>query len=467
LIFLKKIRNKDKTFKKDRLNSFHLSFNFFQHIKAVAKIQVIHSGLVSDNDMQNKQDIPIILPAFTFHSTQNLLLRLLNDPYNLYTCIKARWISMTYCLFKMLKLDWYILKKFLVTFIFCMLLFTAIAVAVDSSEKTEDLVRTGLSTKQIITQYYFGFVPFIWGLLFPLFVFIAVIFFTSRMAARSEIIAILASGISYNRFLRPYIAGGVLLAAALWLGSRNLIPKANIIKTNFQTTYLDRNDPTKNRNYSSCYNCFYLRIDTNTYIGIREWDTLNKIARNFFMEKIKNGKVIYNLRAETIKWDTANRKNKWLLTNAIERKVDSMKETISKIPEMKINLALRPEELRKDEYMKDKLSTPELAALIRREELRGTEGLNILKVEQYRRTATAVSVLLLTMIGVVIASRRSRGGSGLHIAMGIAIAALFILSDRFSTVFATRGNLAPLLAAWLPNIVFSFVAFWMYRRTPK
>jgi lipopolysaccharide export system permease protein len=367
----------------------------------------------------------------------------------------------------MYKLDWYILRKFLVTFIFCMLLFTAIAVAVDSSEKTDDFVKTGLSTGKIITEYYFGFVPFIWSLLFPLFVFIAVIFFTSRMATRSEVVAILASGTSYNRFLRPYIIGGIFLAAVLWVGSRYFIPKANAIKSRFQTAYFDKNDPTKNRSFSSCYNCFYLRVDANTYIGIKEWDTAGKRSRTFFMEKIKNNKVYYNLRGESLRWDTSNKKNKWVVQKAVERTVDSLKETIKEFPEVTVKLNIKPEELRKDEYLKDKLTTPELSELISREELRGTEGLNTLKVEKYRRTATAFTVLLLTIIGAVIASRKTRGGSGLHIALGIMIAAIFILSDRFSTVFATKGDFPPLLAAWMPNLVFVFVAFWLYRRTPK
>src|ERR1043165_251174 len=131
----------------------------------------------------------------------------------------------------MKKIDWYILKKLFVTFFFCMFLFTLIAVAVDSSEKTDDFVKSGLSTKQIITQYYFGFIPYMWGLLFPLFVFIAVIFFTSRMASRSEIIAILASGTSYNRFLRPYIIGGLTLSTILWFASQYVIPKAQDIRS--------------------------------------------------------------------------------------------------------------------------------------------------------------------------------------------------------------------------------------------
>jgi lipopolysaccharide export system permease protein len=197
----------------------------------------------------------------------------------------------------MFKLDRYILKKFLSTFFFCMLLFTVVAVAVDSSEKTDDFVRSGLNTKQIINQYYLGFVPWIWSLLFPLFVFIAVIFFTSRMATRSEIIAILASGTSYLRFLRPYLFGGIFLAAILWVGSRYWVPKANGIRSSFQAKYVDRNDPSKNMNLSSCYNCFYRRIDSNTFVGIRDFDTVTRSARGFFMEKVKDNRVVYNIRA--------------------------------------------------------------------------------------------------------------------------------------------------------------------------
>ena len=365
----------------------------------------------------------------------------------------------------MQKIDWYILKKFIVTFIFCLLLFTVIAVAVDSSEKTDDFVKANLDTSQIIREYYLGFVPYIWNLLFPLFVFIAVIFFTSRMATRSEVIAILASGSSYNRFLRPYLVGGILLASLLWVGSRYWIPKANAIRSSFQSRYIDKNDPTKNKIMGSCDRCFYRRIDSNSFIGIRDYDTLSRSARGFFMEKVKNNKVIYNLRAETIKWDTAARK--WKLFNAAERFVDSAGERMTMHVEMFINISLQPFEFVRDDYLKDKLTTPELVRYIKQEEMRGTEGLNALKVERYRRTATPASVLLLTLIGAVIASRRTRGGSGMHLALGITIAALFIVSDRFSTVFATKGNFPPLIAAWLPNIAFSFVAWWLYRKTPK
>lgn len=365
----------------------------------------------------------------------------------------------------MKKIDWYILKKFLVTFIFCLLLFTVIAVAVDTSEKMDDFVKAKLNTKQVISQYYLGFVPYIWNLLFPLFVFIAVIFFTSRMAFRSEIIAILASGTNYNRFLRPYIIGGLLLSVLFWFGANYWIPKANIIRSNFQARHMDRNDPFNQTRDGGCADCFYLRIDTNTFIGISHYDGISKVARGFFMEKVKDNKVIYNLRAETMKWDTTT--SKWLLTNAAERYIDSMGERFQQLSEYSISMNLHHTDLRKDKYIKDKLTTPELKAYIRQERSKGTEGLNAYRVEQNRRTATPATVFLLTIIGAVIASRRVRGGSGLHIAVGIIIAAVFILSDRFSTVFSTKGNLPPLIAAWLPNIVFTGVAYFLYRKTPK
>lgn len=365
----------------------------------------------------------------------------------------------------MKKIDWYILKKFLVTFFFCLLLFTVIAVAVDSSEKADDFVKSNLSTMGIIKNYYLGFVPWIWSLLFPLFVFIAVIFFTSRMATRSEVIAILASGTSYNRFLRPYLVGGLLLSSLLWVGSRYWIPRANHIRSSFQSRYVDGANAAKAQTYGSCDRCYYFRIDSSTFIGIQGYDTASKTASRFFLDRVKNNKIVYNVRAESLRWDTATRK--WQLSNVAERYVDSIGERVTYHPTLVLNIALQPAELRKDEYLKDQLTTPELVAYIKREELRGAEGLSNFKMEKYRRTATPAAVLLLTIIGAVIASRKTRGGSGVHLALGISIAALFILSDRFSTVFATKGNFPPLVAAWLPNIVFAGVAYLLYRRTPK
>ncbi|HEY0356812.1 MAG TPA: LptF/LptG family permease [Flavisolibacter sp.] len=362
------------------------------------------------------------------------------------------------------KLDWYILRKFFTTFFFCMLLFTVIAVAVDSSEHTDDFVKSGLTTNQIIRLYYFGFVPWIWGLLYPLFVFIAVIFFTSKMALRSEVIAIIAGGTSYNRWFRPYIIGGIIFGLGLWFANRYGIPKANTIKTAFQINYIDNQNRTGSDGYG-CRTCFYKRLDSNTYIGIKNFDTASRSASPFFMEKIRDNKVVFNLRAQQISWDTA--RNNWKLTGVVERTINGMIESVKEIPSVNMDLPIKPEELRNDEYLKDKLTTPELVEFIETEEHRGREGLEAFKVERYRRTATPFTVLLLTIIGAILAGRKTRGGSGLHLAIGIALAAVFILSDRFSTVFAVKGDMPALLAAWIPNLVFMVIAFIFYRNAPK
>ncbi|MFN3667432.1 MAG: LptF/LptG family permease [Sediminibacterium sp.] len=363
----------------------------------------------------------------------------------------------------MKKLDWYILKKFLTTFFFSIFLFAVIAIVVDVSEKTDDFVRSGLSLKEIITQYYYGFVPHIIALLLPLFVFIAVIFFTSKMAGRSEIIAILASGTSYQRWLRPYWIGGVLLAGLLWFANQYVVPRANQIRGTFEANYIDKNNSYNALLSSSNY--IYLRVDSFTYAGIYAYDTLTKRGGPYFSYTIRKNKVVQNMRADQIIWDTTTRK--WKMESIIERNISDQGEIVAMVQEKQMNFNFKPLDLSRDKYTKDKLTTPELDRFIALEELRGSEGLNSLKVERYRRDATCVTVLLLTLIGAIVAGRKVRGGSGVHLAVGFVTAALFILTDRFSTIFSTKGDLPPLLAAWIPNLIFVFVVVYLYRKAPK
>lgn len=360
-------------------------------------------------------------------------------------------------------LDWYILKRFLVTFFFTILLITVVSVVVDSSEKADDFVKSGLSSSEIITNYYFGFVPHIVALIFPLIVFIAVIFFTSKLALKSEIIAILAGGVTYDRMLRPFIMGGLILAAILWGANLYVIPKAQGIRSDFQERYIDRN--SSYHQGSGNYLSYYMRVDSVTYVGIRSYDTVGKAAGTFFLQRFSNNELVYNIRADKIIWDTATRD--WRLENVLVRNLAGMYESVTTDSILHVTLNFLPDELKKDEYIKDKLTSRELARFIEREELRGAEGLNTLKVERYRRDATPVSVLILSIIGAVVASRKIRGGSGIHLAFGIITAAVFILMDKFSTVFSTKGNFPPLLAAWLPNIIFAVIAYWLYKKAPK
>ncbi|MBS1600602.1 MAG: LptF/LptG family permease [Bacteroidetes bacterium] len=363
----------------------------------------------------------------------------------------------------MKKLDWYILKKFFSTFIFTMLAITTIAVVIDTSEKADDFVKSGLSTWELITHYFIGFIPFIMSMIFPLMVFIAVIYFSSKMAGQSEFIAILAGGVNYNRMLRPYLIGSIVLALIFWVAAQFWVPRAEEIRTSFQATYIDRNssyngDPYRTNNY-------YLRVDANTFVSLHYYDTVRKSASGFSLSKVKDDKVYYNLRAEQIRWDTS--KKNWRLENIIQRNFDGLQESAKKIDSMHINLNVIPKELKRDQYLKDKLTTPELKQFIRMEEIRGSEGLNTYKEERFHRDATPFSVIIMTMIGAILATRKIRGGSGLHLAIGLVLAASFVVMDKFSVTFSVKGNFSPILAAWLPNIIFSALAFWLYKRAPK
>jgi len=268
-------------------------------------------------------------------------------------------------------LDGYILKKFLGTFVFTMLVITVIAVVIDTSEKADDFVRSGLSFWQLITHYFIGFIPFIMSMIFPLMVFIAVIYFSSKMAGRSEFIAILAGGVRYNRMLRPYLIGGAFLSLIFWLASQYWVPRANEIRTDFQAVYVDRNssyngDPTKQTHN------YYLRVDPHTFVDFRFYDTTNKTASNFFLQKLKGNTVFYTIKADVIRWDPI--KKDWRLTTVVERTINGPVETLKRMDSMHINLNVQPKELRRDEYLKDKLTTPELHQFIHMEEVRGGRG---------------------------------------------------------------------------------------------
>jgi lipopolysaccharide export system permease protein len=363
-------------------------------------------------------------------------------------------------------IDKYVLRKFFSTTIFMVLIFSVIAVVIDTSEKADDFVKSGLSSWTILKEYYVGFVAFIFSMIFPLMVFIAVIFFTSKMAGRTEIVAILAGGVHFNRFLRPYMIGALLMGGFFWVATQYWIPMANVLRGNFQATYIDAKSSYEQSKYGERPRNYYIRVDSNTFASLRSYDTTTKSALGgFSLQRLRGNQVVYNLRADNAKWDTA--KKNWKLDNVVERRISGLEEISKVIPDTNLRLNVVPADIRFDKYLKDKMTTPQLNAYIRAEEARGSEGLNEFKVERYRRDATPVSVVILTFIGVVVASRKTRGGSGLHLAMGIITAALFVVMDKFSLTFSTKGSFPPFLAAWMPNIIFMVVAVWLYRVAPK
>ena len=360
-------------------------------------------------------------------------------------------------------IDRYILKKFLVTFLFCLIALTILVIIIDLSERTDDFAKTGLSAGYIITHYYFGFVPRIDAMLFPLFIFIAVIFFTSKMANQSEIIAILSSGVSFRRFLLPYFVGGILLSGLLWWTNQYVLPGANEKWATFNSKYIDFNYGAY-QNTSTISNK-YFKLDSFSYAGLRYYDTTSRTGNNFFIQKFNKTKLVYNLHAQQIRWDTAV--NKWKLTNVVVRNINGLRMNLQEIPEMQMNFNFKPRDLQRDDYTKDKLTTPELNEYIRLEKLRGSENVNSLILEKENRNANPVSVLILTIIGATISSKKIRGGSGFHLAVGVLICVLYILVGRFSSVFSLKANFNPIVAAWLPNVVFGILAWFLYRRAAK
>lgn len=360
----------------------------------------------------------------------------------------------------MKKIDWYILRKFLGTFFYAILIFIVISVVIDITEKIDDFISSGLSASQIFFQYYIGFIPHIVALLFPLFIFIAVIFFTSKMAYRSEIIAIIGSGVSFNRLLRPYWVGSILLALLLGLSNQWVIPRANRVRTAFEEKYID--DQDKQRDVISN---IHMRIDPKTYISIFSYYPSDKYASGVTIENISGEILQSKLETQILRWDSTQKV--WKANIAVVRSLGPMQQAIYEARDTTLKLPLTPEDLTQRSDIKEALTTPELDRYIARQEMRGTEGINYLYVEKYRRVASAFAVIILTLIGAVIASRKVRGGSGLHLALGIVISSAYIVFMQFSTTFSVKGTLNPLLSVWIPNFMFAAIAYWLYRRAPK
>ena len=356
------------------------------------------------------------------------------------------------------KLDWYIIKKFLSTFFFAIMVLAVISCVIDYSEKVDNIVSKKAPLLTVI-NYYKNFIPHITALLFPLFIFIATIFFTSKIAYKSEIIAILASGVSFQRFLRPYIIGGGFLCLISLIANHWLIPMANKQRIDFENTYIN------DANFRYASDNLHLGLSKDTYVYIQNFSFANYTGNRFTAEKIQNRQLKEKVMADYIVYDTI--KKTWKLHNVVIRTNDTLKETLKKIPEMEVKYAFTPADLNRTDAIKEALTTPQLTSYIEQEKLRGRENLSFYYVEKARRTAQPFAALILTIIGACIASRKIRGGSGFHLALGIAISAVYIMFMQTSTTFATKSNLNPTVAVWIPNIIFGCFAFYLFRRQVK
>lgn len=352
------------------------------------------------------------------------------------------------------RLDWYILKRFIGTFFYAIMILAVIASVIDYTEKVEDFVKKDVPTAEIL-EYFKNFIPHITALLFPLFIFIATIFFTSKLAYKSEIIAILASGVSFQRFMRPYVIGGVLLSLLSYFANHYIVPAANKGRIAFEDKYLHYNPTSSDKN-------IHLRLRKDLYVYLQNYDFISNTGNRFTAETIDGVNMTKKIMADRISYDSVS--NTWKLYNVRIRTNDSLTEHFETVAEMEQKYPFTPEDLQEDEAIKDALTTPELNKYIEREKLRGRETLSFFYVEKYRRTAQPVAAFILTIIGACIASRKVRGGSGLHLAMGIIISATYIMALQLTNTYATKAGLDPLLAVWIPNIIYGALAIYLFIR---
>jgi len=357
----------------------------------------------------------------------------------------------------MKKIDWYIVKKFLGTFFFAILILAVIACVIDLAEKMDDFVSKKAPVSAIL-NYYKDFVPHISALLFPLFIFIATIFFTSKMAYQSEVITILASGVSFQRFLKPYVIGATFLGVLSLITNHWIVPNANKQRLAFEDRYVHNVTQSTNGGV-------HLRLSKDLFVYMREYRFVDNYGQSFSAEKIEGTLLKEKLVADHISYDSI--KKTWHLYNVIVRTNNDIHETIRFLNDTIIKYPFAPGDMKINDDSKDAMTTPELITYIDRETLRGRENLNIYMVEKHRRTAQPVAGFILTIIGVCIAHKKIRGGSGLHLALGIVICALFEMLMQFSTTFSTKAGLNPFIAAWIPNLVFGYVAYYLYRRQIK
>ncbi len=357
------------------------------------------------------------------------------------------------------KLDLYIIRKFLGTFFFTLLLFVLVAVVIDLSENVDDFLEHNVPIKAVLTGYYMNFIPYIVLMLSPLFIFIAVIFFTSQLASRSEIVAILSSGVSFYRILFvPYLISAILLIALQYYANHYLVPTANRQRFEFNVEYMDKREKRRENNIS-------MQITPDTYIFMKTYNIKDQTGTRFSMETVKDSELIYKLKSDKIKW--IEDKKEWQLSNFVERSIEGLKENLETGKKLDKKMAFDPSYFGQRVSAKEEMTTPELDKFIEREKIKGGNNLTFFLIEKYRRSAVPFATLILTIIGFSIASRKTRGGMGVHILIGITISSAFVVMMQFSTTFATNANLPPLLAVWLPNIVFGVLSVILLRVAPK
>jgi lipopolysaccharide export system permease protein len=363
-------------------------------------------------------------------------------------------------------IDRYILKQILSTFFFVVLILMAIITVIDITEKMDKFAKNHLDSNTIL-GYYLDFLPWVMGLITPITVFIAIIYVTSRMAGHTEIIAILSSGVSFRRMLVPYFLAAAVIGSISFGLNGWVIPAATKSRLAFELQYFN------NRTFFEARN-IHLQVSPNVYLFIQNYNNTNNVGSFFTMERFNDNELVEKLTSDNIQWDSA--KNKWMLRNWKIRQINSIFRIAGlhdSLPILKsgvnldTTLVITPKDFEGQERSYDGMTIPELKEHIAKLKFRGATGAQAYEVEKQIRYASPFSTFVLVLMGVIVSSRKSRGGTGLQIALGFVLAFIFILFFMLSRTFAEAGEIHPIVAAWIPNVTFSMISGVMYYFTPR
>jgi lipopolysaccharide export system permease protein len=327
------------------------------------------------------------------------------------------------------------------------------------AEKIDDFLENSTPLRAIIFDYYKNFIPYFVYLFTPLFVFIAVIFFTSKMAYQTEIIAILSSGVSFRRLMVPYMMGAAVIGVFSFVLGAFIIPPANKVRLDFEKTYIKKRRETGMNN-------IHMQVEPGVFVYVSRYSSLREVGDGFSLEKFKDKQLVLKISAASAAYDSIT--GGWKLSQYVRRDfLGNNRQIISHGAKMDTMINMNPSDFKEERKFYETMTSPELSRHIKEQGERGVGNVEEYEIEKHRRIASPFSAFILSIIGVSLASRKVRGGMGLHIGVGIGLSFGYILFMTISTTFAINGNVAPWLAVWIPNFVFAGIAGLLYHRAPK
>lgn len=359
------------------------------------------------------------------------------------------------------RMDRYIIYKFIGTYVYSILLIISISIVFDFNENLAKFTTYHAPVRAIVFDYYANFVPYFANLFSPLFVFISVIFFTSKLASNSEIIAMLACGMSFKRLLRPYLFSAALIAALNFYLGAYVIPKGTVVRHDFESLY-------KNNKKNTSASNIQLMVDRGVVAYISQYDDIRKVGYGFALYKFENKKMVSQMNANIIQYDTiAEERYHWKARNYKIRTLKGMREQITSGIEIDTLIQMEPMDLIFSKGQQETFTSPELLRYISKQQSRGSSNVVQYEVEYHKRIASSFASFILTIIGVSLSSRKRKGGMGMYLGIGLALSFAYILLQTISATFAINADTPPMLAAWIPNILYAFIAYFCYRQAPN